>query len=104
MVLISLCAETSFGGGQNLTAVEGNASVYQVYSVRRTTGEGRAEFYGRWGLGVNKRERGGGWGWAGQLNLWAETRNPLIGHTYILYYKHQQHQQGYPPANHTPCD
>ena len=35
---------TRFRGGQNLTAVEGNASVYQVYPVSRITGEGRAEF------------------------------------------------------------
>ena len=27
-----------------MTAVEGNASVYQVYPVSRITGEGRAEF------------------------------------------------------------
>ena len=33
-----------FWGGQNLTAVEGNASVYQVNTVSRITGEGRAEF------------------------------------------------------------
>ena len=33
-----------FIGGQNLTAVEGNASVHQVYPVSRITGEGRAEF------------------------------------------------------------
>ena len=30
--------------GNNLTAVEGNASLYQVNSVSRITGEGRAEF------------------------------------------------------------
>ena len=40
--------KTRFRGGQNLTAVEEKASVYQVYSVSRTTGEGRPEiFYGR---------------------------------------------------------
>ena len=33
-----------FGGGQNLIAVEGNASVYQVNPVSRKAGEGRAEF------------------------------------------------------------
>ena len=31
-------------GNYNLTAVEGNASVYQVNPVSRITGEGRAEF------------------------------------------------------------
>ena len=36
--------KTRLGGGQNLTVVEGNASVYQVYPVSRITGEGRAEF------------------------------------------------------------
>ena len=36
--------KTRFCGGQNLTAVEGNASVYQVNPVSRITGEGRAEF------------------------------------------------------------
>ena len=36
--------KTRFWGGQNLTAVEGNTSVYQVNSVSRITGEGRAEF------------------------------------------------------------
>ena len=35
--------KTRFWGGQNLTAVEGNASVYQVNPVRRISGEGRAE-------------------------------------------------------------
>ena len=42
----SLCAETipRFGGGQNLTAVEGNALVYKVNTVSRITGEGRVEF------------------------------------------------------------
>ena len=64
-------------GGQNLTtAVEGNASAYQVYSVSRITGEGRADFLGRGGLGLNKRERGGGEGGrAGQLNLCVEPIN-----------------------------
>ena len=47
-MLINLCAETIkpvSKGGQNLTAVEGEASVYQVYPVRRTTGEGGAEIF-----------------------------------------------------------
>ena len=34
-----------FGGEKNLTAVEGNASLYQVYHVSRITGEGRAESF-----------------------------------------------------------
>ena len=36
--------QTRFCGGQNLTAVEGNVSVYQVNPVSRITGEGGAEF------------------------------------------------------------
>ena len=42
---------TRFRGGQNLTAAERNASVYQVNSVSRTTGEERAEFLRKWGAG-----------------------------------------------------
>ena len=63
----SLCAETIksvFEGGQNLTAVEGNASVYQVYPVSRITGEGRAEFLGAWWPGF-EQEGAGGRGGAG---------------------------------------
>ena len=47
MILVSVCAETiktRFGGGQNLTAVEGNLSVYQMSPLSRITVEGRAEF------------------------------------------------------------
>ena len=44
--------KTRFWGRQNLTAVEGNASVYQVNPVSRITGEGRAELRG--GLGLIK--------------------------------------------------
>ena len=36
--------KTRFGGGHNLTAVEGNASVYQVNPVSRITGDWRGEF------------------------------------------------------------
>ena len=36
------------------TAVEGNASVYQVYPGSRITGEGRAEFLRAWGAGFEK--------------------------------------------------
>ena len=35
--------ETRFRGGQNLAAMERNASVYQLYRLNRITGEGRAE-------------------------------------------------------------
>ena len=42
--------KTRFRGGQNLTAVAINASVYQVYPARRITGEGRAEFLRAWGF------------------------------------------------------
>ena len=37
--------KTRFCRGQHLTAVEGKASVYQVYPVSRTTGEGRDLIY-----------------------------------------------------------
>ena len=38
VMLINLCTET-IAPVKNLTAVEGNASVYQVYPVTRITGE-----------------------------------------------------------------
>ena len=43
-----------------MTAVEGNASVYQVLYMGRITGEERTDFVRAWGLSLNKRERGGG--------------------------------------------
>ena len=52
-MLISLCAE------QNLTAVEGNASVDQVYPVSRITGEGRAEILRAWGHGSEQEGASG---------------------------------------------
>ena len=59
--------KTRFWGGKNLTAVEGNASVYHVYPVSRITGEGRAEFWRTWGpdfdqkgAGLEGGGRGGG--------------------------------------------
>ena len=52
-MLVGLCAETIkpvSEGDKNMTAVEGNASVYyQVNPVSRITGEGRAEFLRTWG-------------------------------------------------------
>ena len=51
--------KTRFWGGQNLTAVEGNASVYQVkYVVSRITGEERAEFWRTGGAGFDQKGRG----------------------------------------------
>ena len=50
--------KTRFSGGQNLTAVEGNASVYQVYPVTRITGEGRAESLRTWGAGFDQEKAG----------------------------------------------
>ena len=41
-----------------MTAVEGNASVYQVYPVSRITGEGRAEFLRAWGPGFEQEGAG----------------------------------------------
>ena len=60
--------KTRFRGRQNLTAVEGNASVYQVYPVSRVTGEGRTECGGR-GRG------GGGFGMCGMRGKGIETKN-----------------------------
>ena len=47
VMLGRLCAEnkTRFRGGQNLTAVEEKASIYQVNPVSRITGQGRAEVF-----------------------------------------------------------
>ena len=81
-MLVSLCAETikPVFDGQNLTAVEGNASVYQVYPVSHITGEGRAELSRAWGAGFDQEGAGGrGGGRAGQLNLCVETVNPSRG-------------------------
>ena len=80
VMLVNLCAETIkpvLLGGQNLTAVEGNASVYEVYPVSRITGEERAEFLRALGHGFEQEgEREGGGGWAGQLKTCVETINP----------------------------
>ena len=38
----------------NLTAVEGNSSVYQVYPVNRITVEGRAGILRAWGPGFEQ--------------------------------------------------
>ena len=59
-MLGSLCAETIkkpvSEGGQNLTAVEKNASVYQVNPVvSRITGGGRAEFLMTWGADIDQK-------------------------------------------------
>ena len=65
MMLVSLCADTIkpvFEGGQNLTAVEGNASVYQENPVSRITGEGRAEFLKTWRPGFDQEGAGRGGG------------------------------------------
>ena len=51
MVLINLCAETIkpvFEGDNNMAAVAGNASVYEVYPVSRVAGEGRAGLTDVW--------------------------------------------------------
>ena len=42
--------------------MEGNVSVYQVYSVSRITGERRAEFSRAWGPGFEQEEAGAGAG------------------------------------------
>ena len=89
MMLVSLCAETiklvfcaetiqkkCFLRGQNLTAVEGNASVYQVNTavVSRITGEGRAEFLRTWEPGFDQEGagagRGGGGGRGSSICAW----------------------------------
>ena len=48
--------------------MEGNASVYQVNSVSRTTGEGRAEFLRVWGHGFE--QEGAGVGGGGGMDGW----------------------------------
>ena len=50
-----------------MTAVERNASIYQVNPVGRIPREGKAEFVRRGGLGSTRRYPGGGR--AGQINL-----------------------------------
>ena len=42
--------------------MEGNASVYQVTTVSRITGEGRAEFLKTWGPDFDQKGAGGGEG------------------------------------------
>ena len=43
-----------------MTAVKGNAPVYQVNPVSRITGEGRAEFSRTWGPDFDQKEGGAG--------------------------------------------
>ena len=50
--------KTRFSGGQNLTAVEENPSVYIVNPASRTTGEESAEFSRTWGPGFDKEGAG----------------------------------------------
>ena len=63
-MLVSLCAETikkkRYEGEQHLTAVKGNASVYQVCPVSRISGEGRAQISRAWGTGVDEQKGAGG--------------------------------------------
>ena len=61
--------------------MEENVSVYKVYLTNGTTREGRAEILRAWGPGFEQEGAGGGGGGerAGQLNLCAETINPLRG-------------------------
>ena len=75
MMLGSLCAETikpvSKEEEKNLTAVEGNASVYQVNPVCRITGEGRAEFLRTWGPDFyQKGGEGGRDRWGSSVCAW----------------------------------
>ena len=48
--------KTRFRGEQNLTAVEENASVFQVNTVSRINIEGRAEFLRTWDLIFDQKE------------------------------------------------
>ena len=69
VMLVSLCAETIkpvFEGGKNLTAVGGNASVYQVYPVSSIPGEGSADFSRAWGPEFEQEGAGGGGGGEGE--------------------------------------
>ena len=63
--------KTGFRGGQNLTAVEGNGSVYQVNPVSRISGEGRAEFLTTWGPDFD--QKGGGRGGGGAGDEWGRS-------------------------------
>ena len=91
----SVRAETiyPFKMGKSLTALEGNASLYQVYGVSRISGEGRAEFLRPWGAefakegaggrgsaGAGGRGSGRAGGRAGLLDLCVKTINPLRGY------------------------
>ena len=61
-----------------MTAVEGNASVYQVNPVSRITGEGSAECLRTWGPDFYQKgggREGGGGGRMGQLSLGVEIIN-----------------------------
>ena len=65
--------KTRFWGGQNLTAVEGNASVYQVNPVSRITGDERAEFLRTWGPGFDQKGAGVGGGDGRGSSIWEEN-------------------------------
>ena len=65
--------KTRFWRGQNLTAVEGKAPVYQVYPASRTTDEGQAEIFEVWGPGAGGGgvvEGGGNLTCAAAINPW----------------------------------
>ena len=57
--------KTRLRGGQNLTAVKGNASVNKMNPVSRATGKGRAVFLMTWVAGFDQ-EGGSGTGGAAQ--------------------------------------
>ena len=83
--------KTRFWGGQNLTAVEGNASFFQVNTVSRITGEGRAEFWKTWGPGFDQTGAGVGGGEGGEGgNGWGAI-NPSRGWIWLFWIP--QHQQ-----------
>ena len=75
--------KTCFQGAQNLTAVEGNASVYQVNPVSRISGEGKAEYLRTWGPDLDPKGGGrggkGGRARVGQVYLCVETINISCG-------------------------
>ena len=89
-----------------MTAVEGNASVYQVYAASHIPGEGRAELLSAWGLDLNKRERGGrGTGGAtqsvrGHYKSYKGTNLTVIeGIHHFITYK----GSAWAPASPAPC-
>ena len=74
-----------------MTAVEGNASVYQVYTIGGITGEGRAKFLRAWGPGFEREGAAGGGRAAqpvrGNYKSLKGTNPTVVGgmHQFVMY-------------------